>query len=108
VAKRRRVRLLLDTNIFLEVILRQEAAQDAEAVLGAADIHELFAPDFTIHSIGLLLFRRGRGELFQAVVDDIVRGAVTPITVPLENLGLVAEAAQKFGLTYTSEILLRP
>jgi hypothetical protein len=33
------------------VILGQEAAADAEAVLAAGDTHDLFVSDYTIHSI---------------------------------------------------------
>jgi hypothetical protein len=91
------VRLLFDTNVFLEVILGQEAAAEAKAVLGTGASHALFVTDYSVHSIGLLLFRRGRPELLQAVVDDIIRGGITPISVPLEELPLVVGTAQKTG-----------
>jgi len=76
------VRLLLDTNIFLEVILEQADATSARAVLGSIATNELFVSDFTIHSIGLLLFRRGRAEVFDSVVQDLMAGGISPLTVP--------------------------
>jgi len=52
------VRLLIDTNIILEVILEQAKAGEARAFLAKTDEHEFFLSDFSLHSIGLLLFRR--------------------------------------------------
>jgi len=54
------MRLLLDTNIFLEVILDQERAKEARALLSKVEGHEFFISDYSLHSIGLLLFRRGQ------------------------------------------------
>jgi len=36
------MRLLLDTNIFLEIILGQEKAAEAQALLSRTDKHEFF------------------------------------------------------------------
>lgn len=52
------MRLLIDTNIMLEVILEQAKADEARQLLGMTDEHEFFLSDFSLHSIGLLLFRR--------------------------------------------------
>ena len=54
------MRLLLDTNIFLEVILDQQRSGEARALLSKVEEHELFLSDYSLHSIGLLLFRRGQ------------------------------------------------
>jgi len=52
----------VDTNIFLEILLGQAGRKKCEAFLqgekGAAWI-----PDFTLHSIGVLLFRQKRPEV---------------------------------------------
>jgi len=54
---------LLDTNIFLEVILDQQRSGEARALLSKVEEHELFLSDYSLHSIGLLLFRRGQHAL---------------------------------------------
>lgn len=36
------MRLILDTNIFLEIILEQEKAAEAKALLSKTDQHEFF------------------------------------------------------------------
>jgi predicted nucleic acid-binding protein len=60
---------LVDTNIFLEILLNQAGRKKCEAFLqgekGAAWIS-----DFTLHSIGVLLFRQKRPELFDRFAAD--------------------------------------
>ncbi|MDR3557217.1 MAG: hypothetical protein P4L55_20880 [Syntrophobacteraceae bacterium] len=54
------MRCIIDTNIFLEVLLNQEQENGSQArkMLQRSDIHELFMSDFSPHSIVLLLLRR--------------------------------------------------
>jgi predicted nucleic acid-binding protein len=60
---------LVDTNIFLEILLGQAGRKKCEAFLlgekGAAWIS-----DFTLHSIGVLLFRQKRPEIFDRFAKD--------------------------------------
>ncbi|HEV7928412.1 MAG TPA: PIN domain-containing protein [Verrucomicrobiae bacterium] len=60
---------LVDTNIFLEILLNQAGRKKCEAFLqgekGAAWIS-----DFTLHSIGVLLFRQKRTDLFDKFTAD--------------------------------------
>ncbi len=51
------MRLLVDTNIFLEVILAQERSQEAQSLLSRVQEHEFFISDYSLHSIGILLLR---------------------------------------------------
>jgi predicted nucleic acid-binding protein len=62
------MRLLLDTNIFLEILLDQERASEARQLLSAVDKHHLYISDFSLHSIGLVLFRHNRYDVFQHAV----------------------------------------
>ena len=52
------MKLLIDTNVFLEVLLEDAKADEARRLLLNEKGHELFVSDFAVHSIGLLLFRR--------------------------------------------------
>ena len=60
---------LVDTNVFLEILLGQAGRRKCETFLqgekGAAWIS-----DFTLHSIGVLLFRQKRPELFAQFAAD--------------------------------------
>ena len=66
------MKLLIDTNIFLEVILEQEKAKEARVFLSQVEVHEFFISDYSLHSIGLLLFRRGQHEVFRRFLKDMV------------------------------------
>lgn len=50
------MKLLLDTNIFLEVLLSQDRSEEARSLLLKYDNHDLYISDFSLHSIGLLVF----------------------------------------------------
>jgi predicted nucleic acid-binding protein len=49
VADWREMKLLLDTNIFLEIILEQDKTEDAKALLESAGENELFISDYSLH-----------------------------------------------------------
>ncbi len=74
------MRLLIDTNVFLEVLLEQARAEEAQLLLAAIEGHEFFISDFSLHSIGLLLFRRNQFNAFQDF-DKTKRGRKTPAEI---------------------------
>ena len=95
------MRLLLDTNIFLEVILDQESAEEARTLLSKVEEHEFFLSDYSLHSIGLLLFRRGQHEIFrQFLIDMILEAGVTIIVLSAQEMEGVIQVAQRFGLDF--------
>lgn len=49
---------LIDTNIFLEIFLGQARRVDCESYLNQ-HLGHLHLSDFTLHSIGVILFKRG-------------------------------------------------
>ncbi|HHE47415.1 MAG TPA: type II toxin-antitoxin system VapC family toxin [Candidatus Acetothermia bacterium] len=95
------MKLSLDTNIFLEVILDQERANEARTLLSEVEGHEFFISDYSLHSIGLLLFRRGKHEVFRQFLEDMVLGVgVAVITLSAQEMESLIEAAQRFGLDF--------
>jgi len=95
------VRLLIDTNIVLEVLLAQEHADEARALLSASDRVDLFLSDFAVHSIGLLLFRRGLHGVFREFLEDVVqRAGVAVVGLRVGDMEAVINAAQKFRLDF--------
>jgi len=48
------VRFLIDTNIFLEVLLEQGKVEEAKTLLLKTKEYDFFMSDFSLHSIGLL------------------------------------------------------
>jgi len=66
------MRFLIDTNVFLEVILEQEKAEEARAFLAKNKEYKFFISDYSLHSMGLLLFRRKQHDVFQQFVEDMM------------------------------------
>ena len=95
------MRLLLDTNIFLEVILEQEKADEAKEMLANSIQHECLISDYSLHSIGLLLFRKKMYDVFQEFVKDMITSAGIMIAaVYSSEIESVIDAAQKFNLDF--------
>jgi len=95
------VRVLVDTNVFLEVLLAQSRATEARKFLESWPAHELFATDYTVHSIGLLLFRRKQPDTFRQFVDDIFfKSRAAMLSLKPAELEAVIDAASGFGLDF--------
>lgn len=63
--------VLADTNIFLEILLDQEAAAQCKAFL-SEQAGQTILSDFSLHSIGVILLRQKRAELFQSFLADVL------------------------------------
>jgi hypothetical protein len=95
------VRLLIDTNIFLEVLLNQAKAEEAKALLAAAGEHDCFISDFALHSIGLLLVRQGKPAVLRQFVTDIVLNAgVQVVSLAAADFDQVIDAVLRFQLDF--------
>lgn len=91
---------LLDTNIFLGVILNQRQALIACVLLNSAD-HELFISDFSLHSVGAQLIRRRGARRWRRLIDELILpGHVTVLTLPNSKLSNVGDVARQFGLDF--------
>ena len=66
------MRYLVDTNIFLEVLLEQDQSQIAQDFLSTGSTHQLTITDFSLHSIGVILFQRKQQEQFKEFLIDMV------------------------------------
>ncbi|MEE8075915.1 MAG: PIN domain-containing protein [Candidatus Binatia bacterium] len=95
------MRLLIDTNVFLEIILQQDKAEQAKTLLERTENHEFFISDYSLHSIGVLLFRRRQHDIFQEFLDDMTLNAgMTVISVFAHEMRAIIEVAQKFNLDF--------
>jgi len=65
------IMFLVDTNVFLEILLRQDKKEDCKRFL-VNNIGNLNITDFSLHSIGVILFRYGKEEIFREFVEDVI------------------------------------
>jgi len=62
---------LIDTNIFLEILLTQEKHETCKSFLDS-NTGNLYISDFSLHSIGVILFRNNKENIFQKFADDVI------------------------------------
>lgn len=86
--------LFIDTNIILEIILGQHHDQEARSLLSTTHRHHLFLSDFSLHSIGVILFRRNQPDAFLDFCSDMVEpGRLAIIGLSVQHMSLVAQAS---------------
>lgn len=93
---------LLDTNIFLELLLDQERADEVERFLQTfLDIADLYISYFTLNSIGIILFKRKKHEIFVNFLTDLfLNGKLYLLKLSLEDLIELTKFAKKFNLDF--------
>ena len=95
------MRLLIDTNIFLEILLAQSHADEAKELLRKVDQHDFFISDFALHSIGLILWRQRKPEVFRRFLSDmIVTAGVIQLSLSPPEMDEVMTAAASFKLDF--------
>jgi len=95
------MRLLIDTNIFLEVLLEQKEAAAASELLTNSDKHELLISDFALHSVCLLVLRHKSVALLESFLEDsILAGNLAQIFIPAAELNDVLDNVQLLKLDF--------
>jgi hypothetical protein len=92
---------LLDTNIFLELLLDQEAAASVQALLTSRAPADLHISDLAFHSIGIILYQKKAAHLFSEFVRDLFgEGGITILSLGTEDIVRVEQVAAAFGLDF--------
>jgi predicted nucleic acid-binding protein len=89
---------LADTNIFLEVILRQERVSLCESILRERE-KRIAISDFSLHSMGIYLFRTNREHAFLDFLNDI-DGLVTILGLELKDYPKIYANRKRHNLDY--------
>ena len=91
---------LIDTNIFLEGLLEQEKAESVRYFFQAVDIEKTFMTDLALHSIGIILFRLKKYELFTSFVEDMIINGMEILSSSPEDLMKLDRTAQQYNLDF--------
>ena len=89
---------LIDTNIFLEVLLKQEHSNKCKTFLDE-NIDALSISDFSIHSIGIILFKYNEENIFFRFIEDVVPN-VNTLSLPREYYKEVIETRKQHALDF--------
>ena len=89
---------LVDTNIFLEILLEQARKTMCKNFLRTHAGH-LHISDFSLHSIGVILLRNGKDEVFKKFAQDVLPNAEI-VTLTKDNYPNLIEDKMAFGLDF--------
>ncbi|MBK8808741.1 MAG: type II toxin-antitoxin system VapC family toxin [Bacteroidales bacterium] len=92
---------LVDTNVWLERLLDQEKSEIAAVFFDTIPANKLFVSDFSIHSIGVILARLKKFDVFVKFIDDLfVNGQLEQLSLDATDLLDVIHNIQKFKLDF--------
>jgi len=89
---------LLDTNIFLEILLNQEKKAVCKRFL-VEHYNAISISDFSFHSIGVILFRYKKYDVFLKFMKDVV-SRVNVISLPPTALQTFLETVHEHHLDF--------
>ena len=92
---------LLDNNIILELLLDQDHADRVAAFLNQAAPDSLHISEFSLYSLGVILLRLKRFDLFLRSVKDLFLSEVIGLLrLGVEDMAKITQVAQTFGLDF--------
>ena len=89
---------LVDTNIFLEIFLGQDKKEECKRFL-INNIGNLSITDFSLHSIGVILFRYNKEDIFQKFVKDVMPD-IRLLSLPMELYKGVVNVRKNLNLDF--------
>lgn len=92
---------LLDTNIFLELLLEQKESESVRALLNSKTPDELSTSDLAFHSIGIILYQKNAAHLFSDFVRDLFgEGGIAIFALGSEDMERLEQVATMFNLDF--------
>ncbi|MCL0041009.1 PIN domain-containing protein [Thermodesulfovibrionales bacterium] len=92
---------LLDSNIFLELLLDQDGADEVEMLLRSVPRERLHLSEFSFYSVGIVLFRHKLFNVFVHFANDIlVTGGIRLLRIAAEDASELSKVAQRFNLDF--------
>ena len=92
------VRHLIDTNIFLEVLLCQDKSDVCKEFLNQ-NFQTVYISNFSLHSIGVILFRYGKYEAYSRFILDVL-SKIELISLPKNEYDLVSQISNRYNLDF--------
>lgn len=67
-----RLSYLIDSNFWLELLLRQQHADEVHQFLQMVQLDEISLTEFTLYSIGIITSRLKKEDVFAAFLSDLL------------------------------------
>jgi uncharacterized protein len=93
--------LLVDANVWLELLLDQEQAGQVRDFLRAVPLDELAITDFALHSVGIILARNKKDDLFARFLSDLLMDTgVHYVSLDFADLMAVTKTRERLPLDF--------
>ena len=91
---------LLDTNIWLELLLNQEKAKEVEQFLDFIKDSEIFISSFSLYSISIYLCRINKFDTLKSFINDLSENSVEVINTNLLEIHSIIEIEKSYDLDF--------
>jgi len=92
---------LIDTNIWLELLLQQDKAEEVASFFQSIDSSSLAMTDFTLYSIGIILSRLKKYEAFDDFIADTLEdNSVNRICLEPDGLKQISSIQKQHSLDF--------
>ncbi|MDW8438365.1 MAG: PIN domain-containing protein [Chloroherpetonaceae bacterium] len=92
--------MLIDTNIFLEILLNQERTSVARKFIDAQPKGSLFISDFSLNSVGLKLFLFKQKRLLQPFYLHLKQNRVQKLSLETDDVAEFIDNSERWGLDF--------
>ena len=91
---------LIDTNVFLEALLDQEKASTVRDFFQNKDLDSIFISDLSLHSIGIILFKLKKFDLFISFIEDMIIDGIQILSLKDVHLKELNIVSRRFDLDF--------
>lgn len=89
---------LIDTNIFLEILLSQEKSETCKSFL-SKNMGAINISDFTLHSIGVILLRQNEKQTFLNFISDTLP-KTNLLSLPKDKYDEIVNIRREYNLDF--------
>jgi predicted nucleic acid-binding protein len=91
---------LIDTNIWLELLLEQEKSKECRIFFEKIDSKLLFISEFSLYSIGVILFKLKKESVFDDFLEYLFKSEISIARLSLKDMKQLVLIKQKFNLDF--------
>ncbi len=96
-----RLMFLVDTNIWLELLLKQEKADEVRIFFENVEANQLAITEFSLYSLGIILTNLKKDNIFKEFLEDTLENSgVAKIRLETHHLKKILDVRKKYGLDF--------
>lgn len=92
---------IVDTNVWLELLLEQERAGEVRHFFEEVEPRHLAITEFSLYSIGIILTRLGKESVFEDFLSDTIEGSgVMLVRMNTQDVHRLLSVRQQFQIDF--------